>query len=139
MTPPAPQAAPSAETAPVDRRAALVTATACTVVGTAWLMAVPDVLPWVASSAIGPGLGGGFSLALVLIVGYAAGTTASGRLAAMVFLVGYACAAVAPVVVGALRDATSGFTVPFVLLTLMAAVQLSLGTRLGARHLGSVT
>lgn len=123
----------------IDRRAALVTANACTVIGTAWLVVAPDLLPWVASSVIGLGLGGGFSLALVLIVDYAGHTTASGRLAAMVFLIGYTCAAVSPVAVGALRDATGGFTVPFVLLTVMAAVQLSLGTRLGARHRGSVT
>jgi CP family cyanate transporter-like MFS transporter len=56
----------------------------------------------------------------------------------MVFVIGYSVAAIAPVVVGALRDATGGFTLPFGLLTILAAVQLVLATRLGPSHRGTV-
>jgi CP family cyanate transporter-like MFS transporter len=121
-----------------DRRRALVVANACTVAGCVWLLALPDLLPWVMSTVLGVGLGGGFSLALVLIVDLAAGPAASGRLVAMVFLVGYTIAAIAPVVVGALRDTTGGFTAPFLLLTLMAVLQLIVGTRLRPQHRGTV-
>jgi CP family cyanate transporter-like MFS transporter len=122
-----------------DRRPAMVGAVGCTVVGAVWLFALPGVLPWVASTVLGLGLGGGFSLALVVIVDYSANAMASGRLAAMVFLVGYTSAAVAPVVVGALRDATGGFTVPFALLAVMAVAELAMATRLGPRHRASVS
>jgi hypothetical protein len=88
----------------VDRRPVLVGAVGCTVIGAAWLFALPGVLPWVAASVLGLGLGGGFSLALALLVDYTAPPAASSRLIAMVFLVGCTSAAVAPVGVGALRD-----------------------------------
>jgi CP family cyanate transporter-like MFS transporter len=122
-----------------DRRPVLIGAVGCTVVGAAWLFAFPDVLPWVASTVVGLGLGGGFSLALLLLVDYAANASASGRLAAMVFLVGYTSAAVAPVAVGALRDVTGGFTVPFLLLVLLAIAELAMATRLGPKYRATVS
>lgn len=121
-----------------DHRRMLVAIVACSVVGTAWLWAVPEVLPWVASVVLGLGLGGGFSMGLVHVVGYAADAAASSRLTAMVFLVCYSAAAVAPVAVGGLRDLTGGFTVPFGLLLVLALAQLSLGTRLRPAHWGTV-
>jgi CP family cyanate transporter-like MFS transporter len=121
-----------------DRRPPLVIAVAGTVVAALWLWLLPDTLPWVATALLGLGLGGGFSLGLVLIVDYAAHPSASGRLAAMVFLVCYCFAALAPVVVGALRDATGGFSLAFGLLVIVAAIQLALATRLGPSHRGQV-
>jgi CP family cyanate transporter-like MFS transporter len=121
-----------------DRRPALVLTVAFTVTGAVWLWALPHVLPWVAVCVVALGLGGGFSLGLVVLVDYASGPGASGRLAAMVFLVCYSAAAVTPVVVGALRDATGGFALPFGLLTVIAAAQLTLGTRLGPAHRATV-
>jgi CP family cyanate transporter-like MFS transporter len=121
-----------------DRRPVLLGAAAATVAGCAWLFLAPATLPWVVSIVIGLGLGGGFSLALVLMADYAADPAASSRLVAMVFLVGYLIAALAPVAVGALRDATGGFVAPFGLLTAMAVAQAAIGTRLGPKLRGSV-
>jgi MFS transporter, CP family, cyanate transporter len=121
-----------------DRRPALVAAVGLTIAGCAWLFLLPEVLPWVAATVAGLGLGGGFSLALVLVVDFAGDPAASSRLVAMVFLVGYVVAAAAPVLVGALRDATDGFAVPFGLLTVMAVIQAAVGARLGPRHRGAV-
>jgi CP family cyanate transporter-like MFS transporter len=121
-----------------DRRPVIVFAVTLTSVGAVWLWAFPEVLPWVAVCVAALGIGGGFALGLVLIVDYAAGPSASGRLAAMVFLVCYTAAAVTPVVVGALRDATGGFGLPFGLLTLLAVAQLALATRLRPEHRGTV-
>jgi cyanate permease len=56
----------------------------------------------------------------------------------LVFLVGYAVAAVAPILVGALRDAAGGFVAPFAALTAMAALQAGIATRLGPQHRGTV-
>jgi CP family cyanate transporter-like MFS transporter len=121
-----------------DRRAMLLAAVGCTVVGTCWLLALPDTLPWVASSVLGFGLGGGFSLGLVVIVDYAANTGAASRLTAMVFLVSYTAAALAPVVVGVLRDATDGFTASFAFLVLLAVGQFTVATRLSPAYRASV-
>ncbi|HLZ38724.1 MAG TPA: MFS transporter [Mycobacteriales bacterium] len=121
----------------VDRRPFLLGALVCTVLGAGWLVAIPLTWPWAAATVLGLGLGGGFSLAMVLLVDYAADPAASSRLTAMVFLVSYTAAAAAPVLVGALRDATGGFTVPFGLLTGLAVVELALATRLGPRHRGT--
>ncbi len=121
-----------------DRRWALLPAGTASLTGCIWLLAWPDTLPWLASIVLGVGVGAGFSLALVLIVDYAADTTASTRLAAMVFLVGYGAAAVAPVLVGALRDWTGGFGAAFALLVATSATQLIIATRLGPARRGVV-
>jgi len=121
-----------------DRRPVLVCAVSVTVLGCAWVFVLPDALPWVAAAIVGLGLGGGFTLALVLVVDYGANPAASSRLVAMVFLVGYTTAAISPVAVGALRDATGGFTAAFGLLTAMAVLQALIGTRLGPERRGAV-
>lgn len=121
-----------------DRRPALVAAIACTVLGAVSLFALPGAFPWVSCVVIGLGLGGGFSLGLVLVVDYAASPAASSRLAAMTFLVCYTSAAVAPVLVGALHDASGSFTGAFGLLAFLALVQLAMATSLGPRHRMSV-
>jgi CP family cyanate transporter-like MFS transporter len=50
-----------------DRRPVLVGAVSCTVIGAVVLCAAPDLAPWAAATIVGFGLGGGFSLALVLL------------------------------------------------------------------------
>src|SRR4029453_3039232 len=119
-------------------RPAIVSAVAATAVGCAWLLVMPDVLPWVAVAVAGIGLGGGFSVALVLVADFAAPPLAAGRLAAFVFLVGYSVAAIAPVLIGAMRGVTGGFTVSFGLLTAMAILQLWLARRLGPERRASL-
>jgi MFS transporter, CP family, cyanate transporter len=121
-----------------DPRPAVVSAVAATALGCAWLLAIPDVLPWAAVAVAGVGLGGGFSLALVLVADFAAHPLAAGRLAAFVFLVGYTVAAIAPVLIGAMRDVTGGFTAAFGLLTAMAVLQLWVGRRLGPERRASL-
>ena len=121
-----------------DPRPAVVSAVAATAMGCAWLLAMPDLLPWVAVAVAGIGLGGGFALALVLVADFAAHPLAASRLAAFVFLVGYTVAAIAPVLIGAIRDLTGGFTVAFALLTAMAVLQVWLGSRLGPERRASL-
>jgi MFS transporter, CP family, cyanate transporter len=121
-----------------DRRPPLIAAIACTVLGALCLFAAPNTLPWVSAAVVGLGLGGGFSLGLVLVVDYAANPAASSRLAAMTFLVCYTTGALAPVLVGALHDASGSFTGAFGVLAGMALIQLALATSLGPRHRMSV-
>jgi CP family cyanate transporter-like MFS transporter len=121
-----------------DRRPALVGAVTCTVLGAAVLFAAPDAAPWAATIVLGLGLGGGFSLALVLLADFAASVAAASRLAAMTFLICYSAAAVGPVLIGALHDATGEYATPFALLTVLACVELAIATRLRPALRGSV-
>ena len=120
-------------------RALLASAVSFTIVGAVWLWAQPMLAPWVAVSVLGLGLGAGFALGLTRIVHYAADARASSRLTAVVFLVSYTAAAISPIVVGVLHDATGGFTVPFGLLVVLSLTQLAFVSRLRSDYCGTVT
>ena len=88
---------------------------------------VPLVTPWAPWAwvvVLGLGIGGLFPLALTLPLDYSANADEAGRLTAMTFFVGYVVAAVGPVAVGALRDATGGYAVPFVALAALSVGML---------------
>jgi MFS family permease len=80
--------------------------------------------PWVWVVVLGSGVGGLFPLALTLPLDYSANADEAGRLTAMTFFVGYVVAAVGPVAVGALRDATGGYAVSFVALAALSVAML---------------
>jgi CP family cyanate transporter-like MFS transporter len=89
---------------------------------------VPFVTPWAPWAwvvVLGLGVGGLFPLTLTLPLDYSADADEAGRLTAMTFFVGYVVAAVGPVAVGALRDATGGYTVPFVALAALSVAMLA--------------
>jgi CP family cyanate transporter-like MFS transporter len=112
-----------------DRRPVLVGSVACTSVGALALFAAPDAMPWVTTTILGLGLGGGFSLALVLLADLSASPAAASRLAAMTFLVCYSVASVAPTLVGAVHDAAGSYGPPFAALACLAGVELAIATR----------
>jgi CP family cyanate transporter-like MFS transporter len=122
-----------------DRRPVLVSSVACTALGAIVLFAAPGAIPWVATTILGLGLGGGFSLALVLLADLSASPDAARRLAAMTFLVCYSSASVAPALAGALHDATGGYGSPFAVLACLACVELAIATRFRPRLRGAVT
>jgi MFS transporter, CP family, cyanate transporter len=88
---------------------------------------VPLAAPWAPLAwvvVLGLGIGGLFPLALTLPLDYSVDADEAGRLTAMTFFVGYLVAATGPVAVGALRDATGGYAVPFVALAALSAGML---------------
>jgi MFS transporter, CP family, cyanate transporter len=80
--------------------------------------------PWAWVVVLGLGVGGLFPLALTLPLDYSADADEAGRLTAMTFFVGYGVAAVGPVAVGALRDVTGGYAIPFVALAALSVAML---------------
>jgi CP family cyanate transporter-like MFS transporter len=96
-----------------DRRTGLALTMALTAVGFLGLAVAPGSATWVWIVALGVGHGGLFTLVLTLPVVISRDAGEAGRISAMAFFVGYACAAVAPVLVGALRDATGDFVLAF--------------------------
>ena len=108
-----------------DRRLPLVLALGTTVVGLAAITLVPLANPWSFTALIGFGIGGLFPLALTLPLDYAPDPDAASRLTAMTLGVGYPLAALGPLAVGALRDATSSYAVPFGALVVLTATMLA--------------
>jgi CP family cyanate transporter-like MFS transporter len=95
-------------------------------VGLGGLLLAPDdgTLVWV--SAFGVAQGGGFALALTLIVLRSATPLVAARLGGVAQCVGYLVAAAGPVVLGALHDATGGWSWPLgLLLVLLAPMALT--------------
>ncbi len=113
-----------------DRRPLFGLVVGMAVVGLVVVTWVPMGAPWVWIAILGYGLGGGFTLGLALLVDYAPDPSQSAGLSAMAFLVSYTIAAAGPLLLGALRDATGGFRVPFLLLLVTGVLQLGLVTRL---------
>ncbi|MEU4223433.1 MFS transporter [Nonomuraea sp. NPDC026600] len=107
-----------------DRRAGLALTTVLTAIGFAGLAAAPATVTWLWIAALGVGHGGLFTLVLTLPVVVSRDAAEAGRISAMAFFVGYACAALAPLLVGALRDATGDFHLAFGLLSGLTAAML---------------
>ena len=118
--------APLASRAVRSRRVLLAGAASSSTVGLLGIAAVPDpVVLW--GLALGLGLGMMFTLGLTLPTDVGADAAEVGGAAAMMLLVGYVLAALAPTVLGAVRDATGGFETAVWLLVVIAAAMIPLG------------
>lgn len=116
-----------------DRRAWLLLAAGCLVVGTAMTTWAPLAAPWVGVGLLAVGSGGVFSLGLTLLVDFAATPEESSSLSALCFLVCYSTAAVATPLVGLVRDGTGSLTPALVALFVVALAMVPLGFALRPR------
>lgn len=94
-----------------------------------WLgvLLAPTAAAWLWVSLLGCGFGLGFPLVLTLMVLRAPDARHAAELSGMAQAVGYAVAALGPVVIGALHDASGGWTLPLVVLVALNAPLLALG------------
>jgi CP family cyanate transporter-like MFS transporter len=95
--------------------------------GWSGVLLAPDVAPSLWAIMLGLAFGTGFTLALSLFVLRASDTAHAVALSGMAQSVGYALAAVGPIAVGVLHDATGAWSVPLVVLIGVAAVSLAVG------------
>jgi CP family cyanate transporter-like MFS transporter len=109
-----------------EHRLLLVGAALLGLCGLLGLWLAPNAAPWLWAVVLGLGQGAAFSLALVLIVDYSATPSGSGRLAGMAFFFSYTVASIGPTTMGAVRDATGGFTAVWASLALVMLIQLAL-------------
>ncbi|MFD0481676.1 MFS transporter [Kineococcus sp. GCM10028916] len=107
----------------VRTRRAAMGATTFTITGLLLLLLVPDAAV-VAVVVAGLGMGGAVVLALASVSARAADGATAVALSGMAQGVGYLAAAVGPVLIGALHVASGSWTVPLVVLVLVAAGQL---------------
>jgi CP family cyanate transporter-like MFS transporter len=114
----------------VDQRPVAVGGALVAMVGYLGLLVVPDLtLLW--ALVTGAGAGTLFLLALAFFSLRAADPRSSASLSGMGQSIGYLFAALGPVAVGLLHDATGGWTVPLAVLAVLAAVHAVAGLRAG--------
>ncbi|MEA2442742.1 MAG: transporter, family, cyanate transporter [Thermoleophilales bacterium] len=113
-----------------DRRRMVVPVAVSTAIGVLGLAAWPTVLPFLWMTLFAVGSGALFPLALTLPLDVASDASQAGRLTGAAVMIGYFVSAFAPVAVGALRDLTGGFGVPFALLASSAALTAPLALAL---------
>jgi MFS transporter, CP family, cyanate transporter len=113
-----------------DQRPVAVGGALVAMLGYLGLLVVPDLtLLW--ALVTGAGAGTLFFLALGFFSLRAADPRSSASLSGMGQSIGYLFAAVGPVAVGVLHDATGGWTVPLAVLAVLAAVHAVVGFRAG--------
>lgn len=113
-----------------DQRPIALAATLLAFAGYVGVLAAPTTASWLWATLLGTGFGTGFTLVLALFVLRARDVHHAAALSGMAQSVGYALAAVGPIAVGALHDATGGWTEP--LLALIALAALDVGVALAA-------
>lgn len=106
-----------------SKRPLMAVSAVCALAGVVCLGLHPVATAYPATVLLGVGLGGGFSLGLVLIVDCTRSQTDAARLAALVFLLAYVVAAFGPLAVGLLHDVTGGFAAGFLVIAGVQAIQ----------------
>lgn len=96
----------------------------------------PNPWGWLWTSILGLGVGGQFALALTVLGGIGGTPSESAAATGMALFVGYLLAAAGPVLTGALRNQTGGYTVPFAALAIFALPVLLAGVRSCNRRQG---
>ena len=95
------------------------------------ILLAPGSASWLWAVLLGLGQGSSIALALLLIALRAPGAAAVTTLSSVAQSIGYVLAAAGPVLVGALRQASGGWTVPLATVLLLLAAQLIVGVRAG--------
>lgn len=117
-----------------DQRAIALAATLLAIAGYAGVLVAPTAAAWLWASLLGIGFGAGFTLILALFVLRAHDAHHAAALSGMAQSVGYTLAAVGPVLVGALHDATGGWTLPLVVLIGLAVADVGLALAASRRR-----
>jgi MFS transporter, CP family, cyanate transporter len=114
-----------------DQRGAIVVSLAVYGAGLAGLLAAPGSVPALWATLLGFAQGSLLALVFLLFGLRAADQEHAAQLSAMAQTVGYAVAAAGPLLLGALRDATGGWTVPIAVLLAVLVPLLVAGMAAG--------
>ena len=116
-----------------DQRLHAIAVCALIGVGLLGVVIAPLAQPWLWAALIGFGNGASFPLALTLLVLRTRSSTDTARLSAMAQSVGYLIAALGPVLVGAVHDATGSWGPAVALLLALLVPQTVVGIAAGRR------
>ncbi|MGW7514725.1 CynX/NimT family MFS transporter [Streptomyces sp. NPDC054796] len=114
-----------------DQRLLAVAVVLLMAAGVAGLLVAPVAGAWVWAALLGVGQGGTLGLALTMMVLRTRDAHTAARLSGMAQTWGYLLAAVGPLALGAVHDATGGWTVPIVLMLAVCAGLMALGLGAG--------
>ncbi|WP_246154938.1 CynX/NimT family MFS transporter [Methylobacterium oryzihabitans] len=110
-----------------DQRILIVPVVALPMIGFGGLLVGPLALAWMFAVILGLGLGGCFGLALTLIVLRAPDPATAGDLSAMAQGVGYCVAALGPLLIGAVHEASGGWDWPAAVYASLALTAMGFG------------
>jgi CP family cyanate transporter-like MFS transporter len=116
-----------------NQRALVALMVASMATGVAGLLVAPTAAAWVWAILIGIAQGGGFGLAMAMIVLRSGSAQVAAQLSGMAQLVGYFIAAAGPVGFGALHQATGGWALPLGVLLGYCAIGLTAGLGAGRK------
>lgn len=119
-----------------DQRPLAAGAVALAVAGYLGVLLIPSAAPSLWAVLLGCGFGTGFTLVLALMVLRASDAHHAAELSGMAQSVGYTLAALGPIAIGALHDATGAWTAPLIVLVALALLELPVA--LGASRPGFV-
>jgi len=114
-----------------DQRGVVATVMAVSLIGLLGCLYAPIASIWLWAVVLGLGQGGAFSMALTLIALRAADSHTAARLSGMAQGVGYILAALGPLLVGVLHDATGGWNTVGALFTFIVIAALVAGLGAG--------
>ncbi|MFC1417949.1 CynX/NimT family MFS transporter [Streptacidiphilus cavernicola] len=114
-----------------SQRALVAVMVGCNVAGITGLILAPVGGAWLWAALLGVAQGGGFGLALAMIVLRSGGATVASQLSGMSQMVGYFIAACGPVGFGALHQLTDGWGLPLALLLGCCGIALVAGLGAG--------
>ncbi|MFD0329718.1 CynX/NimT family MFS transporter [Streptacidiphilus monticola] len=114
-----------------DQRKLVALMVTCNAGGVAGLLAAPVPGAWAWATLLGVAQGGGFGLAMALIVLRSPSASVASQASGMAQMVGYFIAAAGPVGFGALRQLTHSWNLPLALLLLCCAIGLTAGLGAG--------
>jgi CP family cyanate transporter-like MFS transporter len=106
-----------------DQRWSLLACVGVTALGLAGVLFAPEAAPYGWMVLLGLGQGGSFGVGLLLFSVRTRSTVETARLSAQAQTVGYLLAAVGPLLVGAVHDATGSWTLPIALLLVLLVPQ----------------
>ncbi len=120
-----------------DQRVYLLGLIACTALGFLGILVWPEQTAYVSVALLGIGLGGTFPLALTLVVLRTRRPEQTEVLSSFAQCAGYLVAAIGPVLIGALHEATGGWMAPLALLLVLLVPETlgGLAVARGGRYL----
>ena len=128
-------AAPWASTRMRDQRVMNVVSVVLFLTGLVGCIHAPLATLWLWVSVMGLGMGAAFAMALTLIALRASDIESSGRMSAMAQGFGYVLAALGPLTVGLLRDATGGWGATGILLAVIGVSAIGSGLAAGRNRM----
>ncbi len=109
-----------------DRRLVIGFFAGLTLIGSVAIAVHPDLLPFLFIPLIACGIGGSFTLAMILPLDNATNANEANAWTAFVMGIGYFAGALGPLFLGVLRDMTGGFGIPLWMLAAVAFLMFAL-------------